>query len=238
MLCGGCCRLVTPNYSYHPPRADRNPFHRKKLPPCVNYDVLQAEVTNLTSRIPQCLAEFGLTDISTDLEELRDVGNILLKGPDEQIRSGNVTAEHFTRVGKVINLVYNVTVGGDEQLFAFTSPQLDNLTADDTLAGPIQSLQEDVEGFPTNYPAATAEAMSSLVQDFGNLLDSFNCSTNGSNCDLTRGTNSVVELDSRWTIVERRTLEYEPGGMRRAIKFRILFKSYRRLRIIIQIFIY
>ncbi|XP_066287489.1 uncharacterized protein [Branchiostoma lanceolatum] len=230
------CRLVTPNY--HVRRADRNPFRRNKPPPCVNYEVLEPEVMAFINRTPLTLAEFGLSDISTDIEELRDIGKILLKGPVGPIRCGNITAQHWTRVENVINLVYNVTVGGEEQLFAFASPQFDNLEASDTLEGAVQSLQEDVEGFNSNYPGATAEAMPFLVQDFGDLLDSFNCSSSGSNCNLTRGEDKVVPLDDRWSIVARPSIEYEPGGLRRAINFKIIFAALRRLRRMYRLFIY
>eukprot|EP00058_Branchiostoma_floridae_P008126 XP_002593614.1 hypothetical protein BRAFLDRAFT_98736 [Branchiostoma floridae] len=114
-------------------------------------------------------------------------GTVLLKGEVGPVHCGNETAQHFTRVGRVINLIYNVTVGGEEQLFAFPSGQLNNLTANDTL-------KDAVEGFDESYPAASAEAMPSLVQDYYDLLDSFNCSTSGPNCNLTRGEEAVVPL--------------------------------------------
>ncbi|KAI8495347.1 hypothetical protein Bbelb_268020 [Branchiostoma belcheri] len=176
----GPCRLVRP--SYLPPELWSGPVDR--LPPCVNYDILETEVTSLDERLPQTLAELGLGNILTDLEELRDAGNITLKGEPGPIHIGNETAQHWTKLGLVTNLIYNVTVG-QEQLFAFPSPQFDNLTADDTLEGPIQSLQEAIEAFPSTYPDTTDEAMPDLVQDFTELLDSFNCSTSGPNCDLT-----------------------------------------------------
>ncbi|XP_019647141.1 PREDICTED: uncharacterized protein LOC109487575 [Branchiostoma belcheri] len=205
----GPCRLVRP--SYLPPELwSTGPVDR--LPPCVNYDVLETEVTSLADRLPQTLAELGLGNILTDLEELLDA------------------AQHWTKMGLVTNLIYNVTVG-QEQLFAFPSPQFDNLTADDTLEGPIQSLQDDIEEFPSTYPDTTAEAMPDLVQDFTELLDSFNCSTSGPNCNLTRGEEHVVGLNDRWTLVQRQGIEYEPGDMRRPIRIgRAYGLAYRGFR--------
>ncbi|XP_035659177.1 uncharacterized protein LOC118404240 [Branchiostoma floridae] len=228
------CRLVRP--SYLPPELWGEP-NPNRLPPCVNYDILLPEVRNLTNRLPQTLAEFGLTNIESDLEELQH-GNctVLLKGEVGPVHCGDETAQHFTRVGLVIHLIYNVTVGGDEQLFAFASERFENLTANDTLEGPVQSLQDSVEGFNGSYPAASAEAMPSLVQDYYDLLDSFNCSTSGHNCNLTRGEEAVVPLDERWSIVARQGFEYEPSDSRRAIRLRCLFLSFRALRLIPRIF--
>ncbi|XP_078571701.1 uncharacterized protein LOC144858988 [Branchiostoma floridae x Branchiostoma japonicum] len=162
---------------------------------------------------------------------------VLLKGEVGPVHCGNETTQHFTRVGRVINLIYNVTVGGEEQLFAFPSGQLNNLTANDTLEGFIQSLQDAVEGFNESYPAASAEAMPSLAQDYYDLLDSFNCSTSGPNCNLTRGEEAVVPLDERWSIVERQGVEYAPSNARRAIRLsRCLFLAFRALRVIPWIF--
>eukprot|EP00058_Branchiostoma_floridae_P013495 XP_002598983.1 hypothetical protein BRAFLDRAFT_79917 [Branchiostoma floridae] len=170
---GVTCRLVTPGYLppelWGPPQPDG-------LPPCVNYDVMLPEVTRISTDLTDTLADFGLSDVVNDIDELRDV------------------AQRWTRAGTVINLVYNVTVGGSETLFAFISPDFDNLTANATLEGPVQSLQGVIESVPGEYPAATAEALPDLVQDFGDLLDSFNCSTSGTNCNLTRGEDPVVQL--------------------------------------------
>ncbi|XP_035665745.1 uncharacterized protein LOC118408987 [Branchiostoma floridae] len=184
------CRLVTPGYLppelWGPPQPDG-------LPPCVNYDVMLPEVTRISTDLTDTLADFGLSDVVNDIDELRDVDCLPRIGP-VSISSGNVTAQRWTRAGTVINLVYNVTVGGSETLFAFISPDFDNLTANATLEGPVQSLQGVIESVPGEYPAATAEALPDLVQDFGDLLDSFNCSTSGTNCNLTRGEDPVVQL--------------------------------------------
>ncbi|XP_019641403.1 PREDICTED: uncharacterized protein LOC109482945 [Branchiostoma belcheri] len=153
-------------------------------------------------------------------------------------------ASHWSRMGRVTNLVYNVShivtvdVEDGEQFFAFASPDLDSLSQDDNLEGPLRNLTEDVEGFPMHYPATTTEGMPSLVQDFHDLLDSFNCTNSGPNCGLTRGRDSVVQLDENWSIVQRLALEYEPGGMRRAIRFKILIVAWRGFRIFIQLFIF
>ncbi|XP_078686986.1 uncharacterized protein LOC144919412 [Branchiostoma floridae x Branchiostoma belcheri] len=228
--------LVRPKYG--------PPGHGKALrPPCVNYDVLLPEVTSLTEKLPESLAELGLSDVLKDLEELRSVDLIEFKGPIGPIDSGGVRrrrreATHWSRVGRVTNLVYKVAVAGGEQYFAFTSPHFDILLENDTLEAPVQSLQEDVEGFPTNYPGTTAEAMPSLVPDFHDLLNSFNCSNNGPNCNLPRGIDSVLHLDENWSIVQRYALEYEPGGVRRAISFRILVEAWLGFRIFVQLIIY
>ncbi|XP_078576664.1 uncharacterized protein LOC144862200 [Branchiostoma floridae x Branchiostoma japonicum] len=59
--------LVRPKYG--------PPGHgRATRPPCVNYDVLLPEVTSLTTKLPQSLAELGLSEVAKDLEELRNAG--------------------------------------------------------------------------------------------------------------------------------------------------------------------
>ncbi|XP_066276215.1 uncharacterized protein [Branchiostoma lanceolatum] len=189
------------------------------------------------------MAELGLDEVLKDLEELRSADLIQFKGPIGPIGSGGGrmrrrAATHWNHVGRVTNLVYNVTVGDREQFFAFASPQFDSLLENDTIEGPVQSMLEDVEGFPTNYPDTTAEVMPSLVRDFQNMLDSFNCSNNVPNCNLPRGTDSLLQLDENWSIVQRYALEYEPGGTKRAISFRVLIVAWQGFRIIVQLFIY
>ncbi|XP_019641260.1 PREDICTED: uncharacterized protein LOC109482860 [Branchiostoma belcheri] len=145
---------------------------------------------------------------------------------------------HWSRVGNVTSLVYDSLSGAEERLVAFAADSLAGLGENDDLEGPSRSLTEDVEGFPTNYPETTAEAMPSLVQDFYNLLDSFNCINNGPNCELTRGQDDVIELDDHWSIVYRPALEYDPGSMKRAVRFRILVVAWRGFRVFIRCFIY
>ncbi|XP_066271633.1 uncharacterized protein [Branchiostoma lanceolatum] len=217
------CRLVTPGYL--PPELWGPPV--SGLPPCVNYDVLLPEVTRLTNQLPQTLAELGFSNILTDLEELRNAGKIPFRGP-EGILSG-----HWTRARPVINLIYNVTVGGVEQLFSFPSSQFDNLSPTDTLQGPIQGLLVEMMGFPGNYPNTAAEATPSLVPDYVQLLDSFDCSLSGANCDLTRGEDDVIQLGNRWSIVERPAIEYDPGEGG-AVRPRIRILRHRGFRPVLE----
>ncbi|CAH1257012.1 FBLN7 [Branchiostoma lanceolatum] len=153
-------------------------------------------------------------------------------------RRREATSTHWSRVGDVTSLVYDADSGEEEQLVSFAAPNLEDLGENDHLLGPLQYLTQDVEGFPTNYPATTTEAMPSLVEDFDNMLDSFNCSNNGPNCNLTRGQDDVVKLDDNWYIVYRPAIEYDPGSTKRGIRFRILIVAWRGFRIFIRCFIY
>ncbi|XP_078664899.1 uncharacterized protein LOC144907570 [Branchiostoma floridae x Branchiostoma belcheri] len=207
---------------------------------CVNYDVLLPEVTKLTTSFPTSLVEVGLSNVLTDLEELRDLGLIPFEGSVGPLGNGarrRRSPPHWSRVGNVISLVYDSLSGAEERLVAFAADSLAGLGENDDLEGPLRSLTEDVEGFPTNYPETTAEAMPSLVQDFHDLLNSFNCN-NGPNCELTRGQDDVIELDDHWSIVYRPALEYDPGSMKRAVRFRILVVAWRGFRVFIRCFIY
>eukprot|EP00058_Branchiostoma_floridae_P022877 XP_002608367.1 hypothetical protein BRAFLDRAFT_91326 [Branchiostoma floridae] len=182
---------------------------------CVNYDVLHPEITALTRSSPGFLRKLGLSNVVRDLEDLRDVGLIPFGGRVGPITGGNGTrrrreATHWSRVGNVTSLVYDVDSGGEERLVAFSAPDLENLGEADYLEGPVASLQADVEGF-NNNPATTPEAMPSLVQDFDNMLDTFDCSSNGPNCNRARGQDDVVQLDDHWYIVYRPAIEYDPG---------------------------
>ncbi|XP_066276214.1 uncharacterized protein [Branchiostoma lanceolatum] len=239
--------LVRPKYG--------PPGHgRARRSPCVNCDVLRPELINLNNSLPQSIAELGLSDVVTDVEELCDYDLIQFRGPIGPIGSGGGrrrrrAATHWSRVGRVTNLVYNVThhvnatLGDREQFFAFDFPALDSL---DPLEGPLQSLLQTLEEFRDRpeYTATNAEAMPSLVEEFQSMLDSFNCSNSGPNCGLTRGEDSVVQLDEYWSVVQRFGFEYDPaaGGTRRrrAIRFRfaIGIPSWRGFRIFIIIRIY
>ncbi|XP_078576651.1 uncharacterized protein LOC144862194 [Branchiostoma floridae x Branchiostoma japonicum] len=106
--------------------------------PCVNCDVLRPELINLNHSLPQSVAELGLSNVVTDLEELCDYELIQFKGPIGPIGAGGGrrsrrAATHWSRVGRGTSLVYNVThnvTGGDgEQFFAFDFPALDSLDA-------------------------------------------------------------------------------------------------------------
>ncbi|XP_078586403.1 uncharacterized protein LOC144868277 isoform X2 [Branchiostoma floridae x Branchiostoma japonicum] len=244
---GGCCGVCGGSHSYeiasclvrplYGPSADDN----YSPDACVNYDVLHPEVTALTRSYNKSLAELGLSNVLRDLEDLRDVGLIPFGGRVGPITSGNGTrrrreATHWSRVGNVTSLVYDADSGGEEGLVAFAAPDLENLGEADYLEGPVGSLQADVAGF-NNYPATAAEATPSLVQDFDNMLARFDCSSGGSNCDLTRGQDDVVQLDDHWYIVYRPAIEYDPGSMKRAIYFRILIVAWRGFRIFIRCFI-
>ncbi|KAI8517896.1 hypothetical protein Bbelb_039130 [Branchiostoma belcheri] len=162
--------LVRPKYG--------PPGHGKALrPPCVNYDVLLPEVTSLTEKLPESLAELGLSDVLKDLEELRSVVTLVtwhhsaatgadtvyqFKGPVGPIDSGGVrrrrrAATHWSRVGRVTNLVYKVAVAGGEQYFAFTSPHFDILLENDTL--------EEAEGDTGYLTRMTLLLLQSRVSD-------------------------------------------------------------------------
>ncbi|XP_066283552.1 uncharacterized protein [Branchiostoma lanceolatum] len=177
------------------------------LPPCVNYDVMLPEVTRVNMTLPDTMAELGLNDFLPNIEEIRDAGKIPFRGPTS-IPVGGVAAPNWVRVGTAILLIYTATVDGAEQLFAFPSGQFMSLVASDTLEGPIRSLKGGMEGFANTYPDTVAEAMPSLVQDFSDLLDSFNCSTGGPNCNRTLGVDDVTMLGGNWTIVVRPGIEF------------------------------
>ncbi|CAH1248578.1 CILP2 [Branchiostoma lanceolatum] len=83
--------LVWPLYG---PSADEN--YTQSF--CVNYDVLLPEVTALTSTFSRSLAELGLSNVLTDLEDLRDVGLIPFAGELGPITGGGDGAcTHWTR---------------------------------------------------------------------------------------------------------------------------------------------
>ncbi|XP_066275230.1 fibrillin-1-like [Branchiostoma lanceolatum] len=154
-------------------------------------------------------------------------------------RRREATSTHWSRVGNVTSLVYDADSGAEEQLVSFAARNLKDLGENDHLLGPLQSLTRDVDGFPTNYPATTTEAMPSLVQHFRNMLDSFDCGSDpGPNCGLKRGLDDVVKLDDHWYIVYRPAIEYDPGSTKRGIRFRILIVAWRGFRIFIRCFIY
>ncbi|XP_078576638.1 uncharacterized protein LOC144862188 [Branchiostoma floridae x Branchiostoma japonicum] len=181
--------------------------------------------------------EAPITEPMPTADSVTDWPTVLPTGGARRRREAS-TGNPWRRIGKVTSLVYDADGGADEKLMSFAATDLENLGEDDDLQGPLQSLRADVEGFPNNYPETTAEAMPFLVQDFHNLLDSFNCSNNGPNCNRTRGQDDVVPLDNHWYIVYRQSLQYEPVTMKRAIRFRILIVAWRGFRIFIRCFIY
>eukprot|EP00058_Branchiostoma_floridae_P004749 XP_002590237.1 hypothetical protein BRAFLDRAFT_97397 [Branchiostoma floridae] len=198
---GGCCGVCGRSHSYqtasclvrplYGPSADDN----YSTDACVNYDVLHPEITALTRSSPGFLRKLGLSNVLRDLEDLRDVGLIPFSGREGPITGGNGTrrrreATHWSRVGNVTSLVYDADSGGEERLVAFAAPDLENLGEDDYLQGPVASLRADVVGF-NNNPATAPEAMPSMVQDFDNMLDTFDCSSNGPNCNRARGQDDV-----------------------------------------------
>ncbi|XP_066276196.1 uncharacterized protein [Branchiostoma lanceolatum] len=148
-------------------------------------------------------------------------------------RRREAISTHWSRIGNVTSLVYDADSGPNEQMVSFAAPALETLGENDTLLGPLRNLTEDVEGFPDNYPDTTAEAMPTLVQDFHNMIASLNCT----DCDL-RGPDDVVQLDNHWYIIYRPAIEYNPGGMKRGIRFRILVQAWRGFRVFIRCFIY
>ncbi|XP_066276194.1 uncharacterized protein [Branchiostoma lanceolatum] len=344
LVCVASC-LVWPLYG---PSADEN--YTESF--CVNYDVLLPEIKILTRTFYRSLAELGLSNVLTDLEQLRDVGLIPFAGELGPITGGDdrdktthianissttrqttqvttfpttfqpttrVTTDYYTdptagcaartdppvaqrgfivcdnpgppypigtlcshscdnlggfnflsgdarrtcqvggiwggadvvcsvprvrrrreaisthwsRIGNVTSLVYDADSGPNEQMVSFAAPALETLGENDTLLGPLRNLTEDVEGFPDNYPDTTAEAMPTLVQDFHNMIASLNCT----DCDL-RGPDDVVQLDNHWYIIYRPAIEYNPGGMKRGIRFRILVQAWRGFRVFIRCFIY
>ncbi|XP_035672960.1 neurogenic locus notch homolog protein 1-like [Branchiostoma floridae] len=203
--------LVRPLYG---PSADAN--YSQDF--CVNYDVLLPEITNLTRSFNRSLQELGLSNVRKDLEEIRDVGLIPFDGEigpitgddppttepmptvmPTEVPTGRVRRRRqasngnpWSRVGNVTSLVYDADGGPEEKLMSFGASDLENLGEDDYLQGPLRDLTEDVKGFSERYNETTAEATPSIVQDYRNMLDSFNCSINGPNCNRTRGQDDVV----------------------------------------------
>ncbi|XP_078574438.1 uncharacterized protein LOC144860857 [Branchiostoma floridae x Branchiostoma japonicum] len=204
--------------------------------PCANGGICEDEINHFTCT---CAPGYG-----GDYCE-RGIGLIPFGGRIGPITGGlgarrrrNAPNTHWSRVGNVANLVYDADSGEEERLVAFAASNMEGLGVEDSIQSPLRDLTDDVEGFPNNYPVTTTEAMPSLVQDFHNMLNSFNCSNNGPNCNRTRGQDDVVKLDDHWYIVYRPAIEYEPESMKRGIRFRIHIVAWRGFRIFIRCFIF
>eukprot|EP00058_Branchiostoma_floridae_P022907 XP_002608397.1 hypothetical protein BRAFLDRAFT_95407 [Branchiostoma floridae] len=142
---------------------------------------------------------------------------------------------HWYQTGNTTLLQYQ----GDPQdrPFAFTTPALDGKNAI-----PIQStlvnMSADIEGFPSQYPATTAEGMPDLVPDYTALL----ASLQAPGLRLTAGTDTVLELDQHFSIRSYScSLEYNPGingRSGRGIRMRIIVVSENPYKVMVEIICY
>ncbi|XP_078586532.1 uncharacterized protein LOC144868308 isoform X2 [Branchiostoma floridae x Branchiostoma japonicum] len=142
---------------------------------------------------------------------------------------------HWYQTGNTTLLQYQ----GDPQdrPFAFTTPALDGKNAI-----PIQStlvnMSADIEGFPSQYPATTAEGMPDLVPDYTALL----ASLQAPGLRLTAGTDTVLELDQHFSIKSYScSLEYNPGingRSGRGIRMRIIVVSENPYKVMVEIICY
>ncbi|XP_035672304.1 uncharacterized protein LOC118413196 [Branchiostoma floridae] len=142
---------------------------------------------------------------------------------------------HWYQTGNTTLLQYQ----GDPQdrPFAFTTPALDGKDAI-----PIQStlvnMSADIEGFPSQYPATTAEGMPDLVPDYTALL----ASLQAPGLRLTAGTDTVLELDQHFSIRSYScSLEYNPGingRSGRGIRMRIIVVSENPYKVMVEIICY
>ncbi|XP_019627627.1 PREDICTED: uncharacterized protein LOC109472366, partial [Branchiostoma belcheri] len=118
--------------------------------------------------------------------------------------------------------------------FDFSSPALDGGTAI-PIRSTLENMIEDIHGFPSHYPATTAEGMPDLVPDYTALL----ASLQAPGLRLTAGTNTVLELDQHFSIQSYPcSLEYNPainGRGRRAVTVRIIVVRWNPFKVKVEI---
>ncbi|XP_019627713.1 PREDICTED: uncharacterized protein LOC109472385 [Branchiostoma belcheri] len=141
---------------------------------------------------------------------------------------------HWYQTGNTTLLQYR----GEPQdrPFAFTTPALDGKTVH--IQSTLENMTADIHGFPSHYPATTAEGMPDLVPDYTALL----ASLQAPGLRLTAGTNTVLELDQHFSIQSYPcSLEYNPainGRGRRAVTVRIIVVSEDPYEVMVEIICY
>ncbi|XP_035675092.1 P-selectin-like [Branchiostoma floridae] len=139
---------------------------------------------------------------------------------------------HWYVTGTTTNLQYQGSP--QNRPFAFCTQVLDRETAI-PIQGTLVNMTADIQAFPSQYPATSAEGMPDLVPDYAALLASLQAPGQR----LMIGTDTVLELDQHFSIKSHScSLEYNPGingQSGRPITMRINFVREKPHEVIVEI---